>query len=420
MSRSTLDYAAGYSPTLKQWIPLRDGRVLKGLTQIGVRATLRAVQAGGESWQIVVRAPEGRIKRLFPTAYQARGPGGASDCFAGYLTQRQLCQSRTAQVLWFVDAACLQPGAWTFTLEDQPSGGEQGVAALTVTVPGTPKQGAGDPCAVKPTPVTDHDRDPVERAFQMFAQRELTLSRIGPTRADPSLIIQLVSRGDLLLTDEGGRRTGFDAAAGVARDEIPHASYRDSPVPAMLAQDLQPRPIRSITVAHPESADYVLRVQRTGGEPYWLSVGTSQDARSITLVQTDPHASSEITYDIRVNPSDLQQLHVSGGFAGGERSGGHDELLTFGSPTSSRTPLPTGTAHTDILIFYSPDIEPGSFRARLNGRDAISRFHPYKGWREVVSVPLAAGDNRLDLLVRGRVHQKRHTARVGLTFTVTP
>src|ERR1700730_2529317 len=35
-SQSTLDYVAGYSPKLKKWMPLSDGRVVKGLTQIGV------------------------------------------------------------------------------------------------------------------------------------------------------------------------------------------------------------------------------------------------------------------------------------------------------------------------------------------------------------------------------------------------
>jgi hypothetical protein len=417
-SQSTLEYAVGYSSRLKQWIPLRDGRVAKGLTPIGVRATLRAVQAGGENWQLTMRAPGGRVKRFFPTAYQPRGPGGRVDCFADYLTQRQLCQGRTAQVLWFVDAACLLPGAWTFTLLDEPGGGDTGVAALTVTVPGKPKPNAADPCAVTPTPVTEHDQDPAERAFQRLAQRELAFSRAGAAYADPSLVVQLVSRGHMLLSDGAGRLTGFDGATGAMHEQIPESSYRDILIPPALAQDPQARPIRSLAVAHPRSTDYVLTVHGTEGEPYWMSIATVEEGRSITLVQTDPHVSSAVAYKIRLNLSDVHQLRVTGAFSGDDRVGGGASLLTFGSPTASRTELRRGTTETDLLIFYGQDIDTHSLRARLNGKDARARFHPYKGWREVVSLPLVPGDNRLDVVIKGRVNRTRRTEHVRLAFGV--
>ena len=92
--------------------------------------------------------------------------------------------------------------------------------------------------------------------------------------------------------------------------------------------------------------------------------------------------------------------------------------MTFGSPTTTRTELPPSTDRTDLLIFYAPDIEPGSFRARLNGREASGRFHPYKGWREVVRIPLVPGDNRLDLSIKGRIDRKRRTEKLRLTFAV--
>jgi hypothetical protein len=101
-----------------------------------------------------------------------------------------------------------------------------------------------------------------------------------------------------------------------------------------------------------------------------------------------------------------------------ERSGGNDRLMTFRSPSSVRTDLPQGTDRTDVLIFYASDIEPSSLRARLNGQDASAWFHPYKGWREVVRVPLAPGDNRLDLAIKGVVNRQRRTEHVRLTFTV--
>jgi hypothetical protein len=61
------------------------------------------------------------------------------------------------------------------------------------------------------------------------------------------------------------------------------------------------KPLRSIGVVHPESSEYVLSVQLTQAEPYWLSVGRFEEGRSIILIQADPHVSSEIAYRIPVN-----------------------------------------------------------------------------------------------------------------------
>ncbi len=44
-SQSTFDYLTGYSPKLQRWIRLPDGRLPKGLTYVGVRATLRCSAA---------------------------------------------------------------------------------------------------------------------------------------------------------------------------------------------------------------------------------------------------------------------------------------------------------------------------------------------------------------------------------------
>ena len=417
-SQSTLDYVAGYSPKLKRWIRLPDGRLSKGLTQVGVRATLRAVQAGGENWQVTMTGPTGLVKRLFVTAFQPQGPRGKVDCFADYLTQLSLCEGRTAHVLWFVDTSCLQPGLSTFALHDQPSGGEEDVARLTVIVPGKSRAANRDPCEVKPTPVTEHDLDPRERAFQMLAQREVAFGRAGFTVADSSLILQLVSQGRLVLTDDRGRQTGSDAVTGLVQEQIPESSYRDTPVPPALALDPQARPIRSIIVAHPESARYVLHVQGTQGEPYWLTVGRFEEARSITLIQTDPHVSTDIAYRIQLDLTDVRRLRVLGDFDGGTGRDVTESLLTFASPTTVRTELPAGTAQTDVLIFYAAGIDPDSLRATLNGRKAGTMFHPYQGWREVVSVPLTPGANRLDLAIKGLVNQKRRTEKVSLTFVV--
>jgi hypothetical protein len=419
-SQSTFDYLAGYSPKLQRWIRLPDGRLPKGLTYIGVRATLRAVQPGGENWQAMLIGPTGGVKRLFVTAYQAQGPRGLRDCFADYLTQRPSCEGRTAEVLWFVETRCLQPGASTFALQDQPSGGEQAVARLTVTAPGTSRIDRPDPCAVKPTPVTEHDQDPDERAFQRVAQREVAFSRISLPAADSALTVQLVSDGHLVLTDDGGRQTGFDdLTRHVVHEQIPASSYQESATPPALAVEPHAKPLRSIGIAHPESSEYVLYVQRTQAEPFWLSVGWFEEGRSIVLIQADPHVSSDVVYRIRLTPLDRRQpLRVLGAFNGGTRSPRSDGLLTFASPTTARTELPEGTTRTDVLLFYAAGIDPDSLRARLNGRDASTLFHPYPGWREVAGVPLTPGVNRLDLVIKGVIDRKRRTERVRLTFVV--
>ena len=417
-SQSTLDYMVGYSPKLQRWVRLPNSRLLKGVTEVGVHATLRAVQAGGENWQVVMTGPTGRVKRLWVTAYQPRGPKGQVDCFADYLTQQALCEGRTAQVLWFVDASCLLPGISTFALQDQPSGGEQAVARLTVTAPGKLRAGQADPCEVKPTPVSEHDQDPAERAFQRLAQQESTFSRVGLNAADSPLFIQLVSEGHPLLADDRGRQTGFEATTQVVQEQIPDSSYHESPAPPALAADPQARPIRSIVVAHPESREYVLHVRETESKPFWLTVSRFEEGRSITLIQTDPHVSSDIAYRIRLDPEDVRQLHVLGDFSGQTQAPGTDRLLTFASPTTLRTELPAGATRTDVLIFYAAGIAPDSFVSKLNGRPANGVFHPYKGWREVVSVPLSPGVNRLDLAIKGMIDRKRRTEKVRLTFVV--
>ena len=67
---------------------------------------------------------------------------------------------------------------------------------------------------------------------------------------------------------------------------------------------------------------------------------------------------------------------------------------------------------------YAAGIDPESLRARLNGRNASTLFHPYSGWREVAGVPLTPGVNRLDLGIKGVIDRKRRTERVRLIFVV--
>jgi hypothetical protein len=367
----------------------------------------------------MLTGPTGRVKRLFVTAYQAQRPAGLHDCFADYLTQRSSCEGRTAEVLWFVETRCLQPGVSTFALQDIPTGGEQPVARLTVTAPGKSRTDRPDPCAVKPTPVTEHDQDPDEQAFQFVARRELPFGRISLPAADSALTFQLVSDGHLLLTDDRGRQTGVDLTRQVVHEEIPGSSYQERATPPALAAEPHAKPLRSIGVVHPESSEYVLSVQRTQAEPYWLSVGRFEEGRSIVLIQADPHVSSDIAYRIQLHPPDVRQaLRVVGAFNGGARRPGTDGLLTFASPTTARTELPAGTTRTDLLMFYDAGIDAESLRARLNGREASTLFHPYPGWREVAGVPLIPGVNRLDLTIKGVVDRKRQTERVRLTFVV--
>jgi hypothetical protein len=439
-SESTLDYVSGYSSKRKEWIPLPDAKMRGGLSWIGVRATLRAVQTGGENWQLVATTSEGRTKRLFPVTYQAASPRGGRDCFFDYLTQDQFCEGRTAHVLWFVEAKCFQPGTWTFVLQDQP-GGPPGAGELKFLVPGRAKPVAIDPCEVKSTPVTEHDTDPDERAFQMLAQREIAFSGAGPVTggtpsrfpapsmtvvspsknagsgADGALSIQLVSTGDVLLTDGKGSKTGVDSSDRMAMAEIPGSLYQRRPPPPSLASDPHAAPLRFLSVSRPEPGSYVLAVHCTHGDPYYLTVGMNQLGRGVTLIQADDRVSSDIEYRIVVT-SDSRRLRVIGGFDGNLRSIAKDQLLTFASPTGSRTQLPSGTTETQILMFYAPGIRPDSLGAKLNGKDVMTRFHPYAGWREVVRLPLEPGDNILDIGIKGSIAGKRAAEKKRLTFTV--
>ena len=78
----------------------------------------------------------------------------------------------------------------------------------------------------------------------------------------------------------------------------------------------------------------------------------------------------------------------SGRSTEGPKAQGRTGLLTFATPTTARTELPAGTTRTDLLVFYDAGIDAASLRARLNGREASTLFHPYPAWREVAGIPL--------------------------------
>lgn len=431
-SRSTVDYLAGYSVKQRKWLRLRPGTIQPRYAWIGVRATLRAVQSGGENWGLTLSSPDGKRKFLAPVAYQkVGGRGDKQDCFAEYINQDQFCGATAVQVIWFVESKCLLPGQWKFDLKDSTSPG-QPIAGINFTVPGETDPTTVDPCAVKSTPATAHDSDPVERAFQIHAQRELVYGRPMPRRTatgvgtitaapdvapedDATLTLQLVSDGDLLLTDPKGRKTGIDAAEII--EGIPNSSFRQMQPPPSLANDADSKPLKFISVFRPQGGDYVISVINTHGGHFLLTVSGFQNGKSMTLLQSDVHVATPIQYRVRIDSKDLQKLRVFGAFDGDGR-GTRGPLLTFATPTQSQSKLPAGNQETELLLFYGSGINPESMSAKLNGSDVTREFHPFENWREVVRLPLQPGENVLELAIAGTVSGKPVADDKRLVFVV--
>jgi hypothetical protein len=166
--------------------------------------------------------------------------------------------------------------------------------------------------------------------------------RISLPAANSALTVQLVSSSHLVLADDRGRQTGFDLTRQVRRGAIGHSDSGGS--------------VRRERHCVPDSAQ----------PPEWAA-GV---ARGPGVQRRHP------------TPGDGRAPHLR------ESVDGADRIAARYDPDRA-------------LDVYDVGIDPESLRARLNGRDVRTLFHPYAGWREVPGVPLTSGVNRLDLVIKG-------------------
>jgi len=106
-----------------------------------------------------------------------------------------------------------------------------------------------------------------------------------------SLLITLHGCADLLLSDEQGRRTGYDADAKKIYQDIPHSIYDEGDPSdddeagtssatreSAWAKKQECIADKSLQVPHPAPGVYVLRVQNATGRAFRLRITSYQDA----------------------------------------------------------------------------------------------------------------------------------------------
>ena len=137
--------------------------------------------------------------------------------------------------------------------------------------------------------------------------------------ADTALLITLHGCADLLLSDEQGRRTGYDADAKKSYQDIPHSIYdegdptSDDDADASAARKEETAQAKkqecfadkSLQVPQPAAGAYVLRVQNSNGNHFKLRVTSYQDAKDngqYTSNEASPRQQT-YTYQFHLPPS---------------------------------------------------------------------------------------------------------------------
>lgn len=232
--------------------------------------------------------------------------------------------------------------------------------------------------------------------------------------------IYLHSPAELLLIDPQGRRLGMDPITGQNFKEIPKSFYELS---ALTDQEtgLTEEPSKELTFAEPIDGEYVLEVTGTGIGDYALEVRAMNNTmqRSSTLVEQVPITPNERhQYKFYFSGTGTAPLEFIANFNGGGQNAKVNSLLSYNSPTASRTQLSSGTNSYTVSVFYSRNILTQSFHAELNGMDISSAFHPIPGSNERVTIPLVIGRNLLHLTVEGDVNGRIASDSDRLTFIV--
>jgi hypothetical protein len=89
-------------------------------------------------------------------------------------------------------------------------------------------------------------------------------------------------------------------------------------------------------------------------------------------------------------------------FSGGGRRRDADTLVTFATPTSARVTLAPTAPGAELLVNFSADVVPDTFRASLGGKDARARFAPVvPGSSQRLILPLRGRRTRLVLRIEG-------------------
>lgn len=231
------------------------------------------------------------------------------------------------------------------------------------------------------------------------------------------------SPGELLLTNPAGQRTGLDPLTNTRYNEIPGSFYE--PISLDDATTGQSGPeTKELDVRMPLEGEYVMTVTGTGIGTYVLEMfpfdinGTMFP--TMFKVRDVPLSIGSIqSYAFNYSKNPASPTEFMGGFdGGGQRPRDVNKFLSYSSPSTSRTALPSGTAVFPLLIFYGKATVASTFKAILNGVDISAQFSPVAGGFQTVNLNLQRGSNVLKTSIDGSAGTRTATDSDRLVFDV--
>jgi hypothetical protein len=269
----------------------------------------------------------------------------------------------------------------------------------------------------------------IERTLEYAQYRNVHSGRrvfSGPqysfTDALSNVLVLLHSPAELLITDDQGRRTGYDPITDRSYAEIPRAAYESIELADPEDPEFRSHPVKEFSLLRAPAGEYTVTVTGTGTGTYMLDMNSWSRAGDLAMavfpaVPITPGVSH--TYRITHDPAGTGgEIPLTGAFSGGGQKASVDAFLTYSAPDQRSVRLPVGTTHYPLMVFYGPTVQAATFTAELNRDDVSHLFDPRAGGMNAVNLPLRPGRNTLVLSIEGTDGSRVHRDTDRLVFNV--
>lgn len=234
--------------------------------------------------------------------------------------------------------------------------------------------------------------------------------------------VTLQGEAEMLLTDPSGRRTGFDSRSNSSVAEIPDASAGDDSIDDPNDNSDSPINIqgKKLEITPAVTGIYTLTVTSATKGAYDLdlaALSATYQGTNVQLKDVQIEAGAQHVYLFRADVASGGSLQLSGGFSG-DAANNSNRMLTYASPMSAETDLPSGTRGFSLVLFYDSRSRSDSFSAVLDGQQITGLFHPSAGGFERVDIPIHPGRNVLILTMAGSLSGGVSTDHDRIEFNV--
>ncbi len=217
-----------------------------------------------------------------------------------------------------------------------------------------------------------------------------------------NLTITLHSPAELLITNSAGQSTGLDPISNTTFSQLPNAAYVDDSI----------TDITDSTDNAAEGSSKVLVLQPPASDTYTLTVtGIDFGTYELELRAVDPSLQKAFAklQNLPTSPGTVHKFAITTPITPGQpipvfgavNGGGQNGFLTFANPIRQASLVPAGQNNFPLLVLYGSTINPGSFKASLNGQDVHLLFSPAAGTSQVVNIPLPNGQSTLNFQISG-------------------